>query len=96
MKEECPPAAKQAELQEWLCELLVQMLACERVDLDENFFEMGADSQVFMQLAASVYEKLGVELEFGQVLDNPTVRMLCAQVDTLLAEKQLQHSAPQA
>jgi acyl carrier protein len=93
MKDERTYAFRQEELQAWLRGLLQQLVACENVDVDMNFFEMGADSQVFMQIAIGVHEKLGVEVEFGQVLENPTVRMLCDQIILLLTEKEVQGSA---
>ncbi len=55
----------------------------ERIEVDRNaaFLELGGDSLLAAQIAAGIYDILGVDLHLGVFAANPTVATLAAVVD---------------
>jgi amino acid adenylation domain-containing protein/non-ribosomal peptide synthase protein (TIGR01720 family) len=73
--------------EELLAETWARLLGLERVSVDDNFFDLGADSLLAMRVVAWAREALGVELDLELVFENPTVRLLADAVVRERAER---------
>jgi phthiocerol/phenolphthiocerol synthesis type-I polyketide synthase E len=65
----------------WLAEVFGEILGTATVDERENFFDLGGDSLMAIQLLSRVEAICGVEPEYEQFFDDPTVAGLAAQVE---------------
>ncbi|MEU2789928.1 amino acid adenylation domain-containing protein, partial [Streptomyces sp. NPDC007100] len=72
--------APQSETEKALCALFAEVLGLERVGVDDNFFDLGGNSNLAMRLAARVRTEFGVELNmrlfFGASTPIGVARML--------------------
>jgi acyl carrier protein len=59
--------------QETLCSLFADALGISQVGLDDNFFDLGGDSVMVIQLVKRIRETLGVELSIRSFFEEPTV-----------------------
>jgi amino acid adenylation domain-containing protein/non-ribosomal peptide synthase protein (TIGR01720 family) len=75
--------APRTKLEEQLCTVWQGVLNRERVGIEDNFFRIGGDSIVCIQLVSRL-RKLGWQLQIKAVFDAPTV----AQLAKLLAQTQ--------
>ncbi|WP_217128250.1 alpha/beta fold hydrolase, partial [Streptomyces sp. AC558_RSS880] len=66
--------------EEMLCGLFAEALGLERVGIDGNFFELGGDSIVSLQLVSRIRSVLGIKLSNRAIFETPTVAGL---VDSL-------------
>ena len=64
--------------EETVAQLWAQALGLERVGVDDNFFELGGRSMTAVQLAQRVGAELGAALPVTALIEQPTVRLLCA------------------
>lgn len=80
-----PYAAPETELQRTFAELWSSTLGVGDIGLDDDFFELGGNSLVAVQLAARIREVLSVTLPIAGLFDNPTIRTL-AEYTTADAE----------
>jgi acyl transferase domain-containing protein len=64
--------------EETVARLWAQALGLERVGADDNFFELGGRSMTAVQLAQRVGAELGAQLPVTALIEQPTVRLLCA------------------
>lgn len=64
--------------EETVARLWAQSLGLERVGVDDNFFELGGRSMTAVQLAQRVGAELGAALPVTALIEQPTVRLLCA------------------
>ncbi|MFC7275542.1 SDR family NAD(P)-dependent oxidoreductase [Paractinoplanes rhizophilus] len=65
-------------------ELWTEALGIDEIGLDEDFFELGGNSLVAVQLSARLRERFGVELSAGALFDANTIERLAKE---LLATK---------
>jgi amino acid adenylation domain-containing protein len=66
--------------EEILCELVADVLALDRVGLDDDFFAIGGHSLAAMRLIARVERAFGVSLEVREIFDRPIVSDLAASI----------------
>jgi acyl transferase domain-containing protein/acyl carrier protein len=82
-----PFAAPEDELQELLVGLLQNALGVQPVGIDDDFFELGGNSLVAVQLGFRVRELFEVDVPIASLLEQPTVRGLAAAMDHVLRAK---------
>jgi acyl carrier protein len=63
-----------------------ELLQLEAINSDDNFFEMGGDSLMTMEMLIRVGEALGVEVHPGNIMDAPTLREFCQVIDRKRAD----------
>ena len=82
-----PYAAPETEVEESVAALWAQVLGIERIGLDDDFFELGGNSLVAIQLVGRIRD--GFEIEFGiqHVLERPTIRRLAELVEERLMRR---------
>ncbi|MBR7831952.1 amino acid adenylation domain-containing protein [Actinospica durhamensis] len=68
-------------LEERLCELFAEVLAVERVGVEDSFFDLGGHSLLVARLISRVRSVLGVELGIQAVFDRPSVELLAGSVE---------------
>jgi amino acid adenylation domain-containing protein len=67
--------------QETLCGLWQQALRVERVGAHDNFFQLGGDSLLGIEMIGQVGEVFGIEMPFMAVFQYPTVSQLAEFID---------------
>ncbi|PYQ27333.1 MAG: hypothetical protein DMF56_20495 [Acidobacteria bacterium] len=73
--------APENELQRDIATVWQQVLAAERVGIDDNFFEIGGHSLKATQIVARLHRRLGVEIALKEIFKHPTVRALAAAIE---------------
>jgi acyl carrier protein len=68
-----------------LCGLFGELLHRDQVGVESNFFELGGDSLVAMQLAVRVRTAMSTEMPVRALFDAPTVRDLARKLDSTRA-----------
>jgi acyl carrier protein len=79
--------APQSEIRERLANTVRTLLGVKRVGIDDNFFNLGGHSLLGVQMIAQITDTFGVELSLLSVFNDPTVRGMSAEIETLLIEK---------
>lgn len=62
-----------------------EVLGISDIGIDDDFFEMGGDSLIVMQLTARVVAGFGVKLPSGFMYDTPTVRAMAVFIEAATA-----------
>ncbi|MFJ9691431.1 amino acid adenylation domain-containing protein [Kitasatospora sp. NPDC101183] len=73
------PRTPQEEL---LCGLFAEVLGVERVGIDGNFFDLGGNSIISIQLVSRIWSDLGVKVSSRAVFEAPTVAELVEHFDS--------------
>lgn len=60
--------------QSWLAKLWAKVLRREQVQLDENFFELGGESELLAAVQRSISVEYGRQIPIDQLVSHPTVR----------------------
>jgi phthiocerol/phenolphthiocerol synthesis type-I polyketide synthase E len=81
-----PYVAPEDDLQRLLAELLANALGLAQVGVDDDFFELGGNSLVAVQLGIRLRERLGTDVPIASLLDRPTVRGLAAALEKMLTD----------
>jgi len=83
-----------SELAAMLCAIWAETIGVDRVRLDDDFFELGGNSLVAVQLIARISRKAGVRLPMRTLFDTPTVGALAASIERLRAAEPAAAAAP--
>ncbi|WP_079047947.1 non-ribosomal peptide synthetase [Streptomyces hirsutus] len=70
-----------------LLEIWQKLFAPHRIDLDDDFFDLGGDSLSVMDLVAGVEERLGVQLDNSAVYTDRTIRSLARTIENRHSDK---------
>lgn len=63
-----------------IVEVLEEVLGSERVGVDDNFFDLGGNSVLLMQVHQRLQEVLGQTFEVVEIFNHPTVAQLAAHI----------------
>src|SRR5207302_2428724 len=80
-------AAPETDLQRTLAAIWQEGLGVTQIGLDDDFFELGGNSLVAVQLASRVRDKFRIQLPLPTLFESPTVRLLSEAVEAALLEK---------
>ncbi|HEY6738628.1 MAG TPA: phosphopantetheine-binding protein, partial [Actinopolymorphaceae bacterium] len=75
------------ELEQKLVQVWKDVLGVDHVGVDDDFFELGGNSLVAVQLIASIRKVVKVKLPMRSLFDTPTVAGLASRIEDLLAEQ---------
>jgi acyl transferase domain-containing protein len=75
--------APEGTVESALAAIWSELLGLNRVGRHQNFFELGGDSRLGMQMIARVRESMGVDLPLRQLFEAATVAQLSAQIKQL-------------
>jgi acyl transferase domain-containing protein len=78
--------APRKELEATLAELWQALLGIDKVGVLDNFFKLGGDSLVAIQLSTRLRDTLGLELSVNHLFDEPTVAGLAQKIAALQAQ----------
>ncbi|MEL6222966.1 MAG: amino acid adenylation domain-containing protein, partial [Cyanobacteria bacterium J06627_8] len=78
--------APQNAIQEILVAMWQELLGCDRVGIQDNFFGLGGDSLIAAQVMTRVRENFQVEVSLRQLFQEPTVAQLAEAIAQALAE----------
>jgi len=73
--------------EEVLVQILADLLAVDRVGVDDNFFLLGFHSLLATQVGVRVYERFGIQLGLRHLFEAQTVARLAAELDRQLLKK---------
>jgi amino acid adenylation domain-containing protein len=59
-----------------LAQIWQEILGVESVGITDDFFDLGGHSLLVVGMVSKIHERLGVELQFGEVFETPTIRDL--------------------
>jgi len=76
-----PARAPRGLREETLCSLFAEALGISHVGLDDNFFDLGGDSVMVIQLVRRIHDKLGVNLPIRTFFEEPTVAGVSERLD---------------
>jgi amino acid adenylation domain-containing protein len=77
----------QTEIEEIVAGTLAPLLGVKEVDVEANFFSMGAHSLLGIQLISRLRESLGVALSLRTLFESPSVAELSAAIEQELCAK---------
>ena len=76
--------APRTPAEESLVEIWREVLAVDRVGIDDNFFDLGGHSLLAVRMLARVQESFGVDLYLGIVFERSTIRELAETITEAL------------
>ena len=67
-----------------LVDIVAPLLGLEQVGIDDNFFLIGGNSLMGMQLVVQVAETFGIDFPLRTLFNAPTVRQLASEIEQLI------------
>jgi amino acid adenylation domain-containing protein len=94
-----PDAAREwitprSPMEEAVAEIWSEVLGVERVDVHQNFFEIGGHSLLAMQFISRVREAFAVEVELKQLFESPTIAAFTRHLQEALSDGQGSDAPP--
>jgi oxalate---CoA ligase len=75
-------AAPQTEDERFLATLFKEVLGCDQVGVNDNFFALGGDSLRGTQVISRINRERGLEMPFPTLFQHPTIVQLAAAMET--------------
>lgn len=69
-------SAPENQIQHQLCEIWQQLLGAEQIGIEDNFFEVGGNSVLIVQLQQRIAKQLGVKVSVVQLFAHPNIASL--------------------
>lgn len=79
--------APRNQLEQTITEIWQQFFRVEQMGIENNFFDLGGDSLMAVQLISQVRKTTGVDISLDCLLDSPTVAGLASAISTLRQQK---------
>lgn len=79
--------APQTPIEERLAAIWSEVLGLQQVSATENFFALGGQSLLAVQVILRVQERFQVKLSLNSIFETPTIQTLSAQIEHLLVAK---------
>jgi acyl-CoA synthetase (AMP-forming)/AMP-acid ligase II/thioesterase domain-containing protein/acyl carrier protein len=76
-----PMHEARTQLEDVLATIIAQIIGIEKVDLNDNFFEVGGDSLAALELIAGIEQVTGKRLTIAALFPAPTVKRLAALIE---------------
>ncbi len=76
-------AAPRTETQQRLVAVWQDFFAIDRIGIHDNFFEIGGDSLMAMQMIARLHSEIGIELSLAKLMELETVDALATYIDAV-------------
>ncbi len=73
--------APRTSTEQKLAEIFKEMLGLERIGVEDNFFELGADSLTAVQLLVEIETQFSTQLSLLSLFDAPTIANLAREMD---------------
>lgn len=73
--------SKSGKIQDSIIEIWKEHLGLDEVDITDNFFDLGGDSFLAIQMVPEIQERLGVSLKVNTILQYPTIAKLTAFIE---------------
>jgi acyl carrier protein len=70
-------------MEELLADLWRTLLGIENLGVDDNFFQLGGDSLMAIQLGTRLRDTLGLDVPINELFDIPTIAGLAARLEKL-------------
>jgi amino acid adenylation domain-containing protein len=70
----------QTPMEEVLTDIWSEFFNPQKVGVHDNFFELGGDSLMMIQIILRINQVLSVDLDFSELIQNPTVGKLAASI----------------
>jgi phthiocerol/phenolphthiocerol synthesis type-I polyketide synthase E len=86
--------APRTELEQVLCQLWEGVLGSGQVGVDDDFFALGGNSLVAVQLIAQVRKAVGAKLPMRSLFDSPTVAGMAGAIERLRTEAPAADTSP--
>jgi phthiocerol/phenolphthiocerol synthesis type-I polyketide synthase E len=80
--------ALKTTLKQTLIEILEESLGVESISVHDNFFEIGGDSILAIELSSRLSKKFQVKLNQSQLIKTPTIEMLASVIEKAKTTKQ--------
>lgn len=80
--------APRNQTEETLAEIWSEIFSIEPISVDDNFFQLGGDSLMAIQLAARLREHFLVEVSVNNLFEEPTIADLARKIPELQQENQ--------
>ncbi len=64
------------EIEEKIAAIWKEVLAVEKVGIHDNFIELGGHSLLVISIISRIHQEFNVELQLGDVFENPTIKEL--------------------
>lgn len=73
----------QNEVEKAITEIWQALLGFQQIGIHDNFFDLGGESMLAIQLSARIQETFDVELQFGEIFESPTVAEQAKRITSL-------------
>ncbi|WP_274622325.1 type I polyketide synthase [Myxococcus fulvus] len=86
--------APRDEVETQVCEALAELLGVEAVGIHDNFYDLGLNSLLMVQLSARLRERLDVQLSLNALLEHSSAAQIGAQVSATRPSSTCAPAAP--